>query len=100
MAGANTYCYDRNGNMVRRNIGSTYNLTYDVENRLTGVSGGATATFAYDGDGRRVKATVNGVTTAYAGNYYEVNLRLQRPCLFVCSWIRQPRRSKVPRPHG
>ena len=60
--------------MVRRNIGSTYNLTYDVENRLTGVSGGATATFAYDGDGQRVKATVNGVTTAYVGNHYEVNL--------------------------
>jgi RHS repeat-associated protein len=73
-AGSNTYCYDRNGNMVRRNIGSTYNLTYDVENRLTGVSGGTTATFAYDGDGTRVKATVNGVTTAYVGNHYEVNL--------------------------
>ena len=27
--------------MVRRNIGSTYNLTYDVENRLTGVGSGA-----------------------------------------------------------
>ncbi|MDH7486114.1 MAG: RHS repeat-associated core domain-containing protein [Anaerolineae bacterium] len=70
-AGANTYCYDRNGNMVRRNVGTTYNLTYDAENRLTGVSGGASASFVYDGDGNRVKATFNGTTTVYIGDYYE-----------------------------
>ncbi len=40
-------------------------------NRLTGVSGAATATFVYDGDGQRVKGTVGGVTTAYIGKYYE-----------------------------
>ena len=28
-----------------------YNLTYDAENRLTSVSGAATASFVYDGDG-------------------------------------------------
>ena len=53
-AGANSYCYDRNGNMVRRNIGAnTYNLTYDAENRMVQVNGvvTATATFGYDGDG-------------------------------------------------
>ena len=49
----------------------TYNLTYDAENRLSGVSGAATATFVYDGDGKRVKATAGGVTTAYVGNYFE-----------------------------
>jgi hypothetical protein len=53
--GANSYCYDRNGNMVRRNIGAnTFNLSYDAENRLTQVSGAAAATFGYDGDGQRV----------------------------------------------
>jgi YD repeat-containing protein len=42
--------YDANGNMITRIAGgSTYNLTYDAENRLTGVSGGASATFVYDG---------------------------------------------------
>jgi YD repeat-containing protein len=51
--------------------GAGYTLTYDAENRLTAVSGGATASFVYDGDGNRVKATVAGVTTAYVGNYYE-----------------------------
>ncbi|MCX7854281.1 MAG: hypothetical protein N2383_16060, partial [Caldilineales bacterium] len=56
-AGSNTYCYDQNGNLRRRKIGATtYTLTYDAENRLTGVSGGASASFVYDGDGQRVKA--------------------------------------------
>jgi RHS repeat-associated protein len=35
------------------------------------VSGAATASFVYDGDGQRVKGTVGGVTTAYVGNWYE-----------------------------
>ncbi len=30
------------------------------------------ATFVYDGDGRRVKGTVNGVTTVIVGDHYEV----------------------------
>ncbi len=38
-------------------------------NRLTAVSGGTAATFVYDGDGNRVKATVGGVTTIYIGSY-------------------------------
>jgi len=61
-------------NMIVRNINGsgTYNLSYDAENRLVGVSGPSTnASFVYDGDGRRVKATVNGVTTAYIGNHFE-----------------------------
>ena len=37
------------------------------------VSGAATVSFVYDGDGRRVKATVNGVTTYYVGDHYEVS---------------------------
>jgi RHS repeat-associated protein len=31
------------------------------------------ATFTYDGDGKRVKAVENGVTTLFIGNHYEVN---------------------------
>jgi RHS repeat-associated protein len=50
---------------------NTYNLTYDSENRLTGVSGGASATFVYDGDGKRVKGTVGGATTVYVGDDFE-----------------------------
>ncbi|MEZ4864107.1 MAG: RHS repeat-associated core domain-containing protein [Caldilineaceae bacterium] len=45
---------------------------HDAENRLVSVSGGATASFVYDGDNQRVKGTAGGVTTVYVGNYYEV----------------------------
>ncbi len=43
------------------------------ENRLTSITVGAnTTTYAYDGDGNRVKKTANGVSTFYVGNHYEV----------------------------
>ncbi|MFZ2360400.1 MAG: RHS repeat-associated core domain-containing protein, partial [Anaerolineae bacterium] len=48
-----------------------YLWIYDAENRLTGVSGAAAATFVYDGDGNRVKATFGSTTTIYVGNTYE-----------------------------
>jgi YD repeat-containing protein len=52
--------------MTTRKVGSdTYNLAYDEENRLTSVSGAASATFVYDGDGNRVKATFGSATTVY-----------------------------------
>ncbi len=57
--------------MVKRTlVSSVYSLAYDAENRLTAVSGSASATFDYDGDGNRVKGTVGG-TTVYIGNYFE-----------------------------
>ena len=38
--GSDSYSYDNNGNQVTRNVsGSSYTLSYDAENRLTGVSG-------------------------------------------------------------
>jgi uncharacterized protein RhaS with RHS repeats len=71
-AGDNFYCYDLNGNMVQRVISDTnyitYTLTYDAENNMIEYSGGSvTASFLYDGDGKRVQATVNGVTTQFVG---------------------------------
>ncbi len=36
------------------------------------MSGAATASFSYDADGKQVIGTVNGVTTYYVGNHYEV----------------------------
>jgi YD repeat-containing protein len=52
-AGSDTYCYDKNGNMVKRVEGGvTYTQAFDAENRLTSVTtGGQTTTFVYDGDG-------------------------------------------------
>lgn len=71
-AGANSYCYDQNGNMVKRTIGAEVtNLSYDGENRLVGVTGQASAEFIYDGDGNRIISKQNGVNTIYIGNYFE-----------------------------
>ncbi|MBI4331763.1 MAG: RHS repeat-associated core domain-containing protein [Chloroflexi bacterium] len=47
-------------------------LTWDIENRLTAVTGGVS--YVYDGDGFRVKKTEGGQTVLYAGKYYEKNL--------------------------
>ena len=71
-AGSSSFTYDCNGNMLTR-TDSTGNFTqqWDKENRLITVTGSATGYFVYDGDGNRVKATLNGTTTAYVGNYYE-----------------------------
>ncbi len=66
------FVYDANGNMIQR-----YDTlqNFDAENRLTSVSNAsATTTYAYDGDGTRVKRTANGVTTYYIGNHYEVTV--------------------------
>jgi len=64
------YTYRAKGNMVVR---SRERYAYDAENRLTQVkkNGAVIATFVYDGDGQRVKATFGGTTTVYIGNYYE-----------------------------
>ncbi|RJP48658.1 MAG: hypothetical protein C4583_13840 [Anaerolineaceae bacterium] len=73
LSNGNTYGYDANGNMTSRNVGGqSFTLNYDAENRLVSVSGAATAEFDYDGDGKQIKATVNGTTTVYVGNHYEV----------------------------
>ncbi|MBM4429772.1 MAG: RHS repeat-associated core domain-containing protein [Chloroflexi bacterium] len=66
---------DGNGNLVTRTLGSdTYVLQYDLEGRVVEVrkNDTLTVTFVYDGDGRQVKSTVDGVTnTVYIGDYYE-----------------------------
>jgi hypothetical protein len=71
--GSNTYGYDANGNMTSRYVGGqSFTLNYDAENRLVSVTGASTANFYYDADGAQVKTVVNGVTTYYVGNHYEV----------------------------
>ena len=47
-------------------------ITWDVENRVVAVTGGAS--FVYDGDGNRVKKTEGGQTILYINQYYEKNL--------------------------
>jgi RHS repeat-associated protein len=73
VAGVQRYWYDQNGNATRRVNGSQdVTLAYGAENHVTSITGsGINASYVYDGDGQRVKATVGGVTTVYIGNYYE-----------------------------
>ncbi|MEK7784038.1 MAG: WD40 repeat domain-containing protein, partial [Chloroflexota bacterium] len=68
-AGSDTYCYDKNGNMVKRVEGGvTYTQTFDAENRLASVTtGGQTTTFVYDGDGNRVNKVKGTTATVYVG---------------------------------
>ena len=76
VGGVQQYWYDANGNATRRiHGGQDITLTYDAENRLTGLSGGVTASYVYDGDGNRVKETSGGTTTVYIGNYLRVDRR-------------------------
>ena len=67
-AGTYSFSYDCNGNITQRNVGSNYTLSYDTENRLASVSGAASASFVYDGDGSRIEATFGVTTTLYVGD--------------------------------
>ena len=69
--------YDADGNQITRVIGAdTYTLLYDAENRLVEVKKNnvSMATFVYDGDGRRVKSTINS-TSIYFSSFYVWELR-------------------------
>lgn len=61
--GAATLTYDLNGNLTNDGT-NTYN--WDARNQLTSMSGpGISASFLYDGIGRRIRKTVNGSATDY-----------------------------------
>lgn len=57
-----SYLYDADGNVT--NDGA-HSYTYDSENRLVSVDGGATASYAYDQQNRRYKKTVGSSVTHY-----------------------------------
>jgi RHS repeat-associated protein len=62
------YTYDRNGNLI---ADGTMTLTYDAANQWTGgtTTSGASQTFSYDGQGRRVSRTVGTERTDYWYNW-------------------------------
>jgi RHS repeat-associated protein len=62
-----TLTYDDNGNLTSIVDGSGTTLySWNARNQLTGISGpGVTASFVYDGLGRREKKTVNGSLTEF-----------------------------------
>jgi len=57
-----SHSYDAAGNLVND---GTHNYTYDAENRLTQVDAGATASYIYDADGRRVRKTTASTSVDY-----------------------------------
>ncbi len=64
--GVNAYSYDLNGSAVTRN-GTPGNFTFgwDYENRMTGITGGATAAYKYDYQRRRTGKTAGTETPTY-----------------------------------
>jgi RHS repeat-associated protein len=60
--GANSYAYDANGNTATK-TGYTFGWSYD--DRLASISGGVTASYLYDYQGRRSAKTVSGAPTSY-----------------------------------
>src|SRR5262249_34057619 len=54
------FSYDLNGNLTSDGLTS---YSWDARNQLTGLSGGTTASFAYDAFGRRRSKTISGTTT-------------------------------------
>lgn len=66
-AGNNVFQYDAKGNLTSDGV---HYYTYDVENRLVSVDGGATATYAYDALGRRIRKTTSDGTIYY---FYDGN---------------------------
>ncbi|HEY3351640.1 MAG TPA: FG-GAP-like repeat-containing protein [Polyangia bacterium] len=65
-AGANSYSYDANGNLV---AGAGRSITWTAENLPATIG---TATLTYDGNGMRIKKVVGSTTTIYLGDDYEV----------------------------
>ncbi len=78
--GTDTYTYDASGSQTQRTeAGTTYNQTVDGAGRLVSVqntSSGETWTFAYDGDGNRIRqVNPDGTSTLFlAGGLFEVTL--------------------------
>jgi YD repeat-containing protein len=64
-SGVTRYAYDTRGNRVTVTPpgGGPTTLAYDQANRLVGY--GATATYAYNGDGLRMSKTISGSTTQF-----------------------------------
>jgi YD repeat-containing protein len=77
--------YDANGNLTSD---GTNTYTWDARNHLTAISGGSTASFVYDGFGRRVKKVIGGTTTQFLYDglnpVQELNGRHNPPSLPTC----------------
>ena len=62
LGGRGAHTYDLNGNLTGD---GTKTYTWNARDQLAGLSGGATASFSYDGAGRRKSKTVAGTQTGF-----------------------------------
>jgi RHS repeat-associated protein len=70
-AGDTSYAYDENGNEV---AAGSRTFAYDLENRLKStVQGGTTTTYAYDGDGVRVRASTGSKANRTTSFLWDLN---------------------------
>jgi RHS repeat-associated protein len=60
--GSTSFTYDDNGNLTND---GTKTYTWNARNQLTALSGGVSASFQYDGLGRRRAKTVSGASTGF-----------------------------------
>ncbi|MGH8619146.1 MAG: RHS repeat-associated core domain-containing protein, partial [Burkholderiales bacterium] len=69
--GGVTYTYDLNGNLTGDGANA---YTWNARDQLASIATGVTASFSYDGFGRRIAKTVSGTTTAFVydgGNFVQ-----------------------------
>jgi len=64
-----TFTYDQNGNLTND---GTNTYTWNARNQLVQISGTTTATFTYDPYGRRQSKTINGTTTNFIYDGYNI----------------------------
>jgi RHS repeat-associated protein len=72
-AGANL-TYDANGNLTND---GTNAYVWDARNRLVGMNGGTSASFAYDPLGRRVSKTINGISSQFVYDGIDVTAEIE-----------------------
>jgi RHS repeat-associated protein len=70
-AGDNTYAYDAAGLMTS---GAGRALTWNGDNRVATITGGASLAFTYDADGARIQQVEGAITRRYLGDDYEVQV--------------------------
>jgi len=72
--GGVTHTFDANGNLTND---GTNTYVWDARNRLIGISGSITASFAYDPLGRRANKAIGGITTQFLYDGNDILTELQ-----------------------
>ncbi len=82
--GGKNFTYDQNGNLLTRtDVCGTTTYTWDARNRLTGISGfkpdctTLTTGFGYDVLNRRISKTINGATTQFVYDGWDITQEIK-----------------------